>query len=204
MSMGINFGAAPRLPTTAVTRSWLNDPIVPPAFTILVDSRSELSVVSTRPRAMGMATDPNPKSGCPHTYTRPSTIVVTVHDAFSDRSPSISTALTMSPGLMSRSSGRASAVPPCAAIIPNPANALAYCRIAAPLNPENTSGESIGCQEISAAQSRPRRPFLRQFKLRARLRPRRRVFRHAIVRRSSRCGSQAAAPWAGSACFQSA
>ena len=36
---------------TAVTRSWLNEPIVPPTFTIFVDSRSELSVVNTRARA---------------------------------------------------------------------------------------------------------------------------------------------------------
>ena len=79
-------------------------PITPPAFTILIESMSEASVVTTRPRAMGMRTPPSPKSGCPQAYTRSSVTAVTVQAALIERSPCTSTMLIMSPAVICESS----------------------------------------------------------------------------------------------------
>ncbi len=66
-STGIIAGAAPMLPMTAVTRSCVIVPITPPMFTIFVESKSEASVVRTRPRAIGMLLAPMPRNGWPQT-----------------------------------------------------------------------------------------------------------------------------------------
>src|SRR3989442_655180 len=80
-SMGTSRGAGPSRPITAVNRSWVMVPMVPPALTILVEANAEESVVSTRPRAMGSSTDPKLNRGCPQANTRSPTTADTVHDA---------------------------------------------------------------------------------------------------------------------------
>src|ERR1700685_4025892 len=69
-SSGLIDGGAPSLPAAAVRWSPVIVPIGPPTLTILVEANDEESVVTTRLRAIGSATSPRLRNGCPQRDTR--------------------------------------------------------------------------------------------------------------------------------------
>ena len=118
ISTGIIAGPAPSVPITAVCRSCVNVPIVPPVVMIFVDACDDASVITTCAREIGIATDPKPNSGWPHAKNRLASTLVTVHPALSERSPRTKSIPTMSPGFICESVGEAAALPPAMADIP--------------------------------------------------------------------------------------
>ena len=107
-SIGIIGGPGPSLPITAVRRSCVSVPIIPPVDMTFVEAIDDASVRITCPRVSGIATAPNPNNRMP-TSENP----IGFHQGYRaawaiDKSPRTSSMPTMSPGLRLASSGDAS------------------------------------------------------------------------------------------------
>ena len=97
-SRGIIGGPAPSVPITAVWRSCVSVPMTAPVLIILVEEAAEASVIITCARESGICTVPNPNMGWPQARMRSPITVVTLQPELMERSPSIKSIPTMSPG----------------------------------------------------------------------------------------------------------